>query len=383
MRVLFTSLPATSHLEPALPLAQEFHDRGWEVAFAASASMAEQVPSRDFRFFPVGLDWTEADAARTFPELETMSLEEQGHWWVSHIFADRAAKPSSSDLLEVLGRWEPQLVVRDYWDFGAWVAAEASGVPAGVLGLAMFTGRDAWHAFIGTRLQDLRQHVGLAADETLDSLYSGPYVDLLPPTYQVQRPPNVVPMRPVTLGSTTPAVPAWLSSLPERPTVLVTLGTVFNQVSNIFESVIAALADEPVNVIVTTGRDRDPASLGELPPNTRAERFINYGALLPRCDVVVCHAGFNTTMSALAHDLPIVAIPLSADQPLHAERCRQLGVGTVIPRVELTPEAIQANVRNVLADPTFRHRAASAGAEIRSMPGPSPAVDALTGAVGS
>lgn len=377
MRALFTSLPATSHVGPALPLVQELRRRGHEVAFAASPSMGEYVTSKGLDFFPVGVDWTESDAQRTFPELQTMPLEEQAYWWVSDIFADRAAKPSSRDLLTVFERWDPHVVVRDYWDFGAWVAAEATGLPVAVLGLAMFTPPEEWAAFIGPRLQGLRRHVGLPANKDLASLYDGPYVDLLPPSYQVERPPNVVRMRPVTPDPPGEHVPDWILSLPERPTILVTFGTVFNQAANVFEKVIAGLADEPVNVVVTTGRNRDPADLGQLPTNTRAERFINFDALLPRCDAVVCHAGFNTTMSALAHDLPIIAIPLSADQPVHADRCRQLGIGSVIPHAELTPASVQTHVRKVLADPSFQRRAASLGAEIRSMSGPSPAVDAL------
>lgn len=377
VRLLFTSLPAASHVGPALPLAREFRARGWEVAFAASASMEQQVAARGFGFFPVGLDWTESDAAQTFPELETMPLEDQAFWWVSDIFADRAAKPSAADLVAVIERWQPQLVVRDYWDFGAWVAAEACGVPTVVLGLAMFTPAHQWRAAIGPRLQSLRRHVGLAVDETLGSLYDGPYLDLLPPAYQVERPPNATHLRPVSLGAASPEVPDWIASLPDCPTVLVTFGTVFNQVPDVFERVIAGLSDQPVNVIVTTGRNRDPATLGPLPANTRAERFIDYAGLLPRCDAIVCHAGLNTTMAALAHDLPILAIPLSADQSVHAGRCRQLGVGSAMPRSELTPEGVATQVRTILAEPGFGHRAAEVGAEIRDMPGPSAAVDAL------
>lgn len=377
MRALFTVMPAVSHLRPALPLARELRERGWDVAIAASASMRDAVSDAGFPLLPVGLDWSEPEAERTFPELVGMPLAEQAYRWVSDIFADRAARPTATDLIALIPEWEPDLVVRDYWDFGAWAAVEATGVPAAVVGLAMFAPPEELRGFVGPQLQALRAHAGLDPDEPLGSLYAGPYIDLLPVTYQAAAPPNAVRMRPVAAGGNEPAAPTWLSSLPDRPTLLVTFGTVFNRVPGVFETVIEALADEPVNVIVTTGHGRDPAGLGPLPANTRAERFLPHAAILPGCDAVICHAGFGTTMAALAHDLPVVAVPLSADQPIHAERCRALGVGTVVAQADLTAGAVRSAVRRAVSDPRLRSAAAALGAEIRDMPGPGPAADAL------
>lgn len=381
-RALFTVLPAASHVLPAVPLARGLATRGWEVAFAGSPAMEDLVRSLGLGFFPVGLDWLEAEAAETFPELRSMPLDEQAHWWVSDIFADRAAKPTAVDLLEVIDEWDPAMVVRDYWDFGAWAAAAASDVETAVVGLAMFTSAEEWRSFIGPRLQQLRAHVGLAPDETLRSLYAGPYVDLLPPSYQINEPPNLVRMAPVTPRTPGDRDLGWEPPSPDYPTVLVTFGTVFNRVPGVFETVIEALADGALNVIVTTGRDRDPAGLDPLPDNTHAERFIPYDALLPLCDAVVCHAGFGTTMAGLAHDVPIAAWPLSADQSVHARRCQELGVGRVIPHPEPAPSAILQAVTEVLSDAGIRRRAALLGDEIRGMPGPEQAVEAIEAAVG-
>lgn len=376
MRVLFTVMPALSHLRPALPVARELRSRGWDVAVAASAPMRPAVEREGFGFHPVGPDWEEADAARTFPELATMPLDEQGLWWVSDIFADRAARPAARDLVDVLAEGSVDLVVRDYWDFGAWAAAEAAGVPAAVVGLTMFTAPADMRAFIGPRLQELRASVGLDPDPALASLYAGPYLDLLPPSYQLEVPPDVVRMRPVEVADPPPGPPAWLASPPDRPLVLVTFGTVFNSVPGIFETVVEGLADEPVDVLVTTGRDRE-LDLADLPRNVRVEPFVAHDRVLPRCAAVVCHAGFGTTMAALAHDLPIVAVPLSADQPVHAARCRELGVATVLDHEAMGAEEVRAAVRGTIADPALRRRAAELGAEIRAMPGPEQAAGVL------
>ena len=50
--------------------------------------------------------------------------------------------------------------------------------------------------------------------------------------------------------------------------------------------------------------------------------------LLGRCDAVVTHAGFGTMAAALAHGVPLVMLPISADQPMNASRAAEPGSGS-------------------------------------------------------
>ena len=110
------------------------------------------------------------------------------------------------------------------------------------------------------------------------------------------------------------------------PTVYFTLGTVYNMESgDLFQRVMAGLRDLAADVIVTVGRDLDPDELGPQPPNVHIERFVPQAELLPHCDLVVSHAGSGSVLGALAHGLPMVLIPIGADQPLNAARCRDAG----------------------------------------------------------
>ena len=80
---------------------------------------------------------------------------------------------------------------------------------------------------------------------------------------------------------------------------------------------------------------------------------------------------------ALNAGLPMVVIPISADQPRNAECCDALGVGQVIGPEERTPEAIRAAVRAVLAGPTYRRNAEGLRDEMAALPGPEYAVELL------
>ena len=153
-------------------------------------------------------------------------------------------------------------------------------------------------------------------------------------------PENAISIRPDP-GRTLPgSAPDWLSHLPDKPTVYFTLGTIFNQESgDLFDRVLAGLRELPATVIVTVGRSLDPERFGPQPDNVHIERYIPQSLLLPHCDLVVNHGGSGSVIGALAHGLPLVVLPMGADQLPNAQRCEQLGVGVVLDAVRATPRS--------------------------------------------
>ena len=107
------------------------------------------------------------------------------------------------------------------------------------------------------------------------------------------------------------------------------MGNIVNR-EHRFRPFLEALSDEAVDVIATVGRSVDPTRFEPLPDNTNVEQYIPNSLLLPRVEAVVCHGGFNTVMGALTFGRPLVLAPITADQPIHAQRCAALGVGRVI-----------------------------------------------------
>lgn len=174
-----------------------------------------------------------------------------------------------------------------------------------------------------------------------------------------------------------PPRPDVLDGAGDQPVVLVTFGTVFNRTPGVFEMVLEALAELPVVAVVTVGPTRDPSGLEPVADNVRVRRFVAYDALLPHCDLVLSHGGWGTVMAALAHALPQVLVPLSSDQPWHAERCLELGVAQAVPFTEADPGKIRQAVTAVLADDGYRRRAAEEQAALRSLPPPAAVVPRL------
>jgi MGT family glycosyltransferase len=170
---------------------------------------------------------------------------------------------------------------------------------------------------------------------------------------------------------------SWLHELPVRPTVLVTMGTVFHRTPGLHEAVLAALRDEPVNLLIALGFDQDPARLGPLPLHVRVQPALPQVTLLPRCSVLVCHGGFNSVKEALAQGVPMVILPIAGDQPYCARRCEALGVARFVGPVDRQPEVIRAAVRAVLDDPGYRDRARLMRDDIHALPPVASAVEAL------
>ncbi len=158
--------------------------------------------------------------------------------------------------------------------------------------------------------------------------------------------------------------------------VYVGLGTIFNQ-PEVFRAFIAGLRDEALTLIVTVGRDQDPADYGPQPENVHIERYIPLSLLLPHCDLVVTNGGSGTLVGALGQGLPLVVVPISADHPQNAARCMALGLGRVVTPADLTPESARDAVLGVLGDPTYRRNAERLRDEMAALPGPEYAVELL------
>jgi N-glycosyltransferase len=153
---------------------------------------------------------------------------------------------------------------------------------------------------------------------------------------------------------------------------------VFNKTPGALEAIIDGLSEEPVNLVVAIGSDQDASRFGTQPPNVRMAAYLPQPLLLQRCDVFVTHGGFNSVKESLAAGVPMVVVPITADQPYNAERCAAHGVGRVVGAAGRTAEAIREAVRDVLTDPGYCDNARRLQGEMSALPGAAQMVDQLT-----
>ncbi len=155
----------------------------------------------------------------------------------------------------------------------------------------------------------------------------------------------------------------------------VTFGSVAASVGlfpGLYRTTVDVLSDLDVHVLVTTGGQADPAELGPLPANVRAERWVAQEEALAHADAVVCHGGYGTMLGALAHGVPLVVMTLfGGDQRRNGRRIAEIGAGIALDedgRMMFEPPgaeviaALPGAVRRVLDDPGYGRAARRAGA---------------------
>lgn len=380
MRVLFTAAAASGHLHPLVPLAQALAGAGHEVGFVSGEPARPWVEQLGFLFFPGGLTVQEAVAEVT-PLWEAAPDRDRPLWREREAFCRILPERMLPDLLAACREWPPDVIVREATEFGGALAAEFLGLPHASVEVGGFFAAPFIDDLGGVYVDRIRAGLGLPPDPGLAMLYRHLHLSFVPTSFQDPAQPlpaSAVALRTVVFDrSGEEALPAWVAQLPDQPIVYATLGTVFNGRPELFRAIVAGLGALPINLIVTVGRDGNPAALGPQPGNVRIERYVPQSLLFPHCDLVVCHGGWSTTLGALAHGLPLVLLPLGADQPWNAERCRRLGVGRVLGDGERSAAAIRAAVRDLLDDGRYRANAAKLRAEMAALPGPERAVALL------
>jgi UDP:flavonoid glycosyltransferase YjiC (YdhE family) len=271
-------------------------------------------------------------------------------------------KAKVDDLLALaIGDFRPDVIVRDPTDLAPIVVSELVGALNVIYGLSRFIPKESWEVLGADRtIARLRRHYRLPEDAGLESMFSGLYLAVLPPLLEVQNPLPVELVQPI-------AYVPWdgderdAEALPDhraegRPQVLVTLGTVYNVETDLLARFVEAFRDGEVDVLVALGEGADPGITEGAPENVRFSRYLPFTKVLPRCDALLCHGGFNTVMSALLAGVPTVCVPLGSDHDHNAYICRREGFGIWLDEAEASPERIRQAVATVIRDRGYAER---------------------------
>ncbi|HXS33393.1 MAG TPA: nucleotide disphospho-sugar-binding domain-containing protein [Solirubrobacterales bacterium] len=372
-KVLTYTCPGSGHAFPPTPTAVALRDRGHDVIVRTASASVDAIGR-------LGLD-----AASIDPRIEAIPLED----WKARTsigalvsacetFAKRA-RYEVPDLQAAIEAERPDLIWVDTNATGAAVAAEASGLPwahympyphpAPARGVPSFGPGFAPSNSQLARLRDaglsalsplafrsfMRSHnsrratLGLPALDGIEDLYS--VAPLLvqfsaePFEYPREWPHNVRLVGPA-LWEPPALEPEWLAA-EDRPIVLVTASTEFQDDAKLIRVALEAFAERPYAVIATSAA-HDPADF-QVPANARVERFLPHGPLLRRAAVVISHGGMGTTQKALAAGVPVCTVPFMRDQSEVARRAEHCGGGTILRPKRLRPDRLRATVEAAIA----------------------------------
>lgn len=334
------------------------------MAFACAPSFHSEVSASGFACHAAGYDYKLAELSAVFPHIPPPGPARAPK--MLELWRGEAAAAMARDLLALAERLQPDVLLHEGFEFGASIAAARLGVPHAAAGALWFRPDAA------APLEATLRQFGLPPEAV--SQFQHLALAVMPERWVAEDealPRTVRFIQPEPPGTTGAPVPEWLERLgSDRPIVHATLGTTeVNRSPGLYEAIIAGLRDEPITLIVSTGNERDPAEFGPQPPNVRIERFLPHAVLLPRCSAVVTHGGHGTLMACLSLGLPVVVLPVNADQPRNGARCQALGVGRSVGAEARTPETIRAALRAVLSEPSYAGHSAQLRREFAALPG--------------
>jgi len=137
-----------------------------------------------------------------------------------------------------------------------------------------------------------------------------------------------------------------------KKVIYISLGTVFGSYSLDLYNIFFKSFDDPDTVVVMAAYGVD-LSLFDIPDNFMIRNYVPQSELLKYTDVAITHAGMNSISDLVNNDIPFVAIPLGADQPLLAKRAEELGAAISLDVKTLNSQILQDAVEKVLSAPAY------------------------------
>ena len=424
-RFLFTVWPFAGHVHPAIAVARALRARGHEVAFYSGGAVRSTVEGEGFEFFPfqkVDEDRVSTLASSEFPYSPSLWHRLRSAGRMQARFREwllDTVPQTVEDIEAVSSEWRPDVLVCDlaFWS-PILVFHEARRIPVAVLSVlaaCILPGPDApfWgqgapsprNAImrLQSRLQNrllkwlstgfrshvsrMRKRYGLPALPCSVTEFAGQmplYLVPSSPEYDYERrdlPPSVHYVGPCLWDKPSHASPSeWLARLPAgRPLIYVTEATIGTTEPFLLKAAISALQDLPVEVVITTGKQRNPDELGfgVLPRNVRVEAYVPQSDLLPKTAVMVTLGGSGGVLAALAAGVPLVIVPTEWDRPENAQRVVEAGAGLRLAPNRCTPERLRAAIERVLNEPIFRANAQRLARAFARYGGPAEAAELL------
>ncbi len=377
------SLGGTGHLHPLLAFLAAAERRGDEVLVTGPPSIGEAVDTAGYRFRS-GSDPSQAEVASIRERLPVAPPDEAARLANRVLFGELATAAMLPVMDRVLSQFKPDLVLRDPCEYASAVSAHRTGVPTAQVGIGM---AEVEWASVDVATPVLEHHRPGLVEEIRSSPYLTAFPLSLDPSPFADTRRFAEPIRPPGAS-----LPHWWGDS-QAPLVYVTFGTVLGHMAlatEAYQAALAAVASMDARVLLTVGRHYNFAQLGGLPANVHVENWVDQDEVLAEAEVVVCHGGSGTTFGSLAAGVPVVVVPLFADQFANGARVTESGAGIVLdressgrrrPLSRVDAPSLTEAIETVRHDLAYRMGAERIAVEMAAAPPPGVILDGLLAAL--
>ncbi len=204
-------------------------------------------------------------------------------------------------------------------------------------------------------------------------------IGVIPEAFDFARPTikNYVSVGPSTLNRKEDPLDLLFSE--EKPIVYVSFGTIRNKIDRMYRLVVKVAKKNPQWQFVLSkgGWTGNSMELGKIPENVCILEFAPQLEILKKASCFITHAGPGSVMESIYYGVPLLALPVSDDQPAVAARIKYHQLGLVAGWRTITAKSMQHALRMLIEDKSYSQRCCHMAAKFKKLGGASSAADLI------
>ena len=165
--------------------------------------------------------------------------------------------------------------------------------------------------------------------------------------------------------------------LTNQSLIYASLGTLQNRNLEVFETIACACEGLDAQLVISLGNPNYSGADLQLTGSPLVVNYAPHQQLIEKANLIITHAGMNTVLGALTSGKPILAIPITNEQPGIAARLARTGAGEALNLKQLTIYKLQELIKRVLTEKSYQQNALKMQEAIRRAGGVSRAADII------
>ena len=163
--------------------------------------------------------------------------------------------------------------------------------------------------------------------------------------------------------------------------IYISMGTVNNNMIKLYRKMIEAFADIDYQVLISIGNSTDRKALEPVPENIEIYNSVDQIAVLEKADLFISHAGMNSVSESLYFGVPLILLPITAEQKAVATRVTQLNAGIILEDISI--ENITQKANELLINSSYKENALKISRSFHNCTGAKGAADKILSTIKS
>jgi UDP:flavonoid glycosyltransferase YjiC (YdhE family) len=336
-KILFTTTAGSGHFQVLSALAQEFITLGHNVKVAAPESFQASIEAAGLEIAAFDDSDKEhpaiAELQAGFASGDPAKIERLVCKIIFGLTNTQAALPR---LEKTVKDWGPDLIISESAEVSGGILAAKYSIRHVRATPSLALADKQFIPWIMSGITDLLTTHGQNPEEFEDWLLSQQLLTYFPEAFE-----NPEYTGPEGMHRIRHEGSVLDQSKSEPPLIYVTLGSESSKIGfypRVVQSILDSLTNVKANILVAVGKDTDTAVLKCDRPNVEIKNWVNQKEVISRASLIICHGGSGTVLDGLAAGIPILVVPLFADQPLNAAEVERTNCGYRIVEADIASE---------------------------------------------